>query len=503
MHIVNAILRRARVKRQRSLNGNAGIVRTMLRGVRQYLVGSAVLAALAVVAGCSHYMFAEREPWRHDAELACLNSGAVPESAGRVRISAISGPGICGMDYPIKVTELGQSAPLGYTDEPLRPPGGIPNASMPPQFSAVQSKPLPPPQAQAPYPPPGQQPYGAAPYGQPPYGAQNTHSAQPYGARPYGSQPYGQAPAPYPPQQSNQPPYGQQQYGTPRYGEPQYASPSYRPYGGAPPPGPQAGAPISLAPPGVAPDEEEIEESEPQPDSGAPNYGAPTYRAPNALPPAQAPAANEPIPPLGPPAVTGSVGPVAVRPAATLACPLVAELDKWIGEAVQPAALRWFGQPVVEIKQISAYSCRGMNGNPNAHISEHAFGNALDIAEFDLADGRKVSVQHGWHGTPEEQGFLHDVQGAACRDFTTVLAPGANVYHYNHIHVDLMRRARRPVICEPGAVSGEVVAARARAHYAAQHGEPRYTGSIGKTHAPHPLGYTGDDRLPEAVPGED
>jgi hypothetical protein len=448
-------------------------------------------------------MFAEREPWRHDAELACLNSGAVPESAGRVRISAISGPGICGMDYPIKVTELGQSAPLGYTDEPLRPPGGIPNASMPPQFSAVQSKPLPPPQAQAPYPPPGQQPYGAAPYGQPPYGAQNTHSAQPYGARPYGSQPYGQAPAPYPPQQSNQPPYGQQQYGTPRYGEPQYASPSYRPYGGAPPPGPQAGAPISLAPPGVAPDEEEIEESEPQPDSGAPNYGAPTYRAPNALPPAQAPAANEPIPPLGPPAVTGSVGPVAVRPAATLACPLVAELDKWIGEAVQPAALRWFGQPVVEIKQISAYSCRGMNGNPNAHISEHAFGNALDIAEFDLADGRKVSVQHGWHGTPEEQGFLHDVQGAACRDFTTVLAPGANVYHYNHIHVDLMRRARRPVICEPGAVSGEVVAARARAHYAAQHGEPRYTGSIGKTHAPHPLGYTGDDRLPEAVPGED
>ena len=41
---------------------------------------------------------------------------------------------------------------------------------------------------------------------------------------------------------------------------------------------------------------------------------------------------------------------------------------------------RWFRQPVVEIKQISAYSCRGMNGQPEAHISEHAFGNALDIA---------------------------------------------------------------------------------------------------------------------------
>ena len=58
--------------------------------------------------------------------------------------------------------------------------------------------------------------------------------------------------------------------------------------------------------------------------------------------------------------------------------------------------MRWFGARVVEIKQISAYSCRGMNGNPNAHISEHAFGNALDVAGFTLADGRYISVQNGW-----------------------------------------------------------------------------------------------------------
>ena len=85
-----------------------------------------------------------------------------------------------------------------------------------------------------------------------------------------------------------------------------------------------------------------------------------------------------------------SAGPVEVKPAATLACPIVSALDQWIDSAVQPAAMHWFRQPVVEIKQISAYSCRGMNGNPNAHISEHAFGNALDVAEFTLADGHKV-----------------------------------------------------------------------------------------------------------------
>ena len=47
-----------------------------------------------------------------------------------------------------------------------------------------------------------------------------------------------------------------------------------------------------------------------------------------------------------------------------------------------PQPMRWFGVRVAEIKQISAYSCRGMNGNPNSHISEHAFGNALDISRL-------------------------------------------------------------------------------------------------------------------------
>ena len=158
----------------------------------------------------------------------------------------------------------------------------------------------------------------------------------------------------------------------------------------------------------------------------------------------------------------------AVTPPATLACPIVSALDRWISASVQPAAQRWFNRPVIEIRQISAYSCRGMNGQAGAHISEHAFGNALDIAAFTLADGRQVTVKDGWRGLPEEQGFLRDVQAAACEQFTTVLAPGSNAYHYDHIHVDLMRRAGDRRICEPFAESGEEAAARARARYARQ-----------------------------------
>jgi hypothetical protein len=178
-------------------------------------------------------------------------------------------------------------------------------------------------------------------------------------------------------------------------------------------------------------------------------------------------------------------GPVAVKPAATLACPIVSVLDHWLADSVQPAAQRWFGARVVEIKQISAYSCRGMNGDPRAHISEHAFGNALDIAAFTLADGRRISVKDGWKGLPEEQGFLRDVQAAACQQFTTVLAPGSNVYHYDHIHVDLMRRASRRFICEPAAASGEQVAARAQQRYPVASREPFVTGSLGGKTASH------------------
>jgi Extensin-like protein C-terminus len=123
-----------------------------------------------------------------------------------------------------------------------------------------------------------------------------------------------------------------------------------------------------------------------------------------------------------------------------------------------------------------------------------------------LADGRKVSVQYGWHGAPEEQGFLRDVQAAACEEFSTVLAPGANIYHYNHIHVDLMRRSSGRSICEPAAIPGEVVAERARSRYAAQHyGDASVTGSVRPRTPRRALGYSGedDDRLPLAVPGDD
>jgi hypothetical protein len=145
-------------------------------------------------------------------------------------------------------------------------------------------------------------------------------------------------------------------------------------------------------------------------------------------------------------------GGVEVEPAATLACPMISEVDRWLSEVVQPAAAAWFGEPVAEIRQLSSYACRSMNGQPGASISEHAFGNALDVAIFKLASGREVKVKDGWNGRPEEKGFLRHVHAAACERFSTVLAPGADAFHYDHIHVDLARRASGHTVCKPAPV---------------------------------------------------
>jgi hypothetical protein len=382
----------------------------MTRGVRLYLVGSFVLVSLA---GCGRGMFqsAEREPWRAEAEVACLKSGAVKENPDLVRIDPISGPGVCGAEFPLKVAALGEAGgSFGFADETLRPPGSIGGAGQP-------RWPL----------------------------------AQPQIAAP---------PPSYPDT---------------------VVRPSYNT---------NVNGPISLNPPGVAAEEDDIALP---PEGSAPvdeRSRVQAYPDDRNVAPGSSQLGRMPNPPgyevnppprLGPSQgnVTGSVGPVAIKPVATLACPIVSTLDRWLAESIQPSAMRWFGARVVEIRQISAYSCRGMNGSSRAHISEHAFGNALDIAAFTLADGRRISVKDGWKGLPEEQGFLRDVQASACERFNTVLAPGSNVYHYDHIHVDLMRRNSRRIICQPAAMSGEEVAGRAQQRNPYASSSPSFTGSLG------------------------
>jgi hypothetical protein len=145
-------------------------------------------------------------------------------------------------------------------------------------------------------------------------------------------------------------------------------------------------------------------------------------------------------------------GRVWVSPPATIGCPMTLGLERWVKDSVQPAAYRYYGRPVVAIKQIASYGCRGRNGNSNGAPSEHAFGNALDIAGFRFAGGEEITVVQGWwKGSARDRAFLEAVAYGACDEFYTVLAPGSDRYHYNHIHVDFLRPNNRNGhhLCQP------------------------------------------------------
>lgn len=135
-----------------------------------------------------------------------------------------------------------------------------------------------------------------------------------------------------------------------------------------------------------------------------------------------------------------------------LGCNMTAATEGWLASAVQPAAIAWFGEPVAEVISMGSYACRSRNHRRGAALSEHAFGNALDVAGFKLASGRTVRVKTHWRrGSPEEQGFLRTVTAAACGTFTTVLGPGSNRLHEDHLHLDLARHGKsgRSAYCRP------------------------------------------------------
>ena len=130
---------------------------------------------------------------------------------------------------------------------------------------------------------------------------------------------------------------------------------------------------------------------------------------------------------------------VGMEPAATLSCPMIEGLDRWMANSVQPAAQTYFGSRVVAIRQIASYGCRTRDSVRGARLSEHAFANALDVAGFRLADGRDLTIGGGWWGGPPQQrAFLQTIFAGACREFHTVLGPGYNRAHANHFHLDLL-----------------------------------------------------------------
>lgn len=111
----------------------------------------------------------------------------------------------------------------------------------------------------------------------------------------------------------------------------------------------------------------------------------------------------------------------------------------WARNAVAPAAYQMLGSELRRVVSMGSYACRNVVGSARAgnRRSGHAIANAIDIAAFELKDGRRISIAADWNsGDAEVRRFLRTIHGSACRRFGTVLSPDYNAAHRDHLHLE-------------------------------------------------------------------
>ncbi len=123
-----------------------------------------------------------------------------------------------------------------------------------------------------------------------------------------------------------------------------------------------------------------------------------------------------------------------------MTCPLASAFSGWVRFAVVPAARIWLKSEVMRVETFGTYNCRNINGAASGKLSEHARANAVDVAAFVLADGRRISIKDDYRSAdPAVQSFIKAVHASACKRFATVLSPDYNALHHDHFHLDMGR----------------------------------------------------------------
>src|SRR5260370_28878539 len=134
---------------------------------------------------------------------------------------------------------------------------------------------------------------------------------------------------------------------------------------------------------------------------------------------------------------------VTENPAAILRCAMATEIANWIRIDMAPLATR-LGSVISDLNNLDSFECRGRNGVAGAKMSEHGRANALDVHDLKLASGQSISFTDRTVPREVRETVLHSM----CARFTTVLGPGSDGYHEEHIHLDLMERHNNYKICQ-------------------------------------------------------
>ena len=136
-------------------------------------------------------------------------------------------------------------------------------------------------------------------------------------------------------------------------------------------------------------------------------------------------------------------GKVELRPAAVARCEMALEFAQWVREDLAPG-VRPLGSGLRRIEIAASYHCRPRNNVSGARLSEHGLANAIDVGALVLDDGRRVAIVD-----PKAPQFLFaEMRLSTCARFTTVLGPGSDAAHHDHVHLDLARRRGGYRLCQ-------------------------------------------------------
>ena len=173
---------------------------------------------------------------------------------------------------------------------------------------------------------------------------------------------------------------------------------------------------------------------------------------------------------------------VVFSPVVTLQCSMAEVVAHWIRDDVAPT-LDALGKSLRGVETLELFGCRTFNGISGAKLSEHGHANALDVRSLKLADGTLIELTNA---TVSKQ-LREQLRQTACTRFSTVLGNGADAYHENHVHIDLMHRANNYKICQWNILDPtEIVALAAKNSEAADISAPPATTQSNGVPVPQP-----------------
>jgi hypothetical protein len=131
-----------------------------------------------------------------------------------------------------------------------------------------------------------------------------------------------------------------------------------------------------------------------------------------------------------------------------LSCAFALQLAMWAADTGTKTAKATTGAGLSAIWTGPGFDCRGRNRDASEKLSEHAFGNAVDIERIKLTDGTVLATRDALKPESAAYDTLTDLRKSACLSFATVLGPGSDSAHEGHFHFDLAKRKSGLRICQ-------------------------------------------------------